>query len=75
MSDGQVVKCPASIARHQVDNTGEKREAWKKATRLAILADEVGRRALACRKEGRGGGEGSVGGAIKASSSKFRVQS
>ena len=50
MRAGQVVKCPASIAAHQVERTGEKREAWKKATRLAMVVEEVGKMALACKK-------------------------
>ena len=47
MSAGQVVKCPVSMAAHHVDKTGEKIEAWKKATRLAMVVEEVGRMALA----------------------------
>ena len=67
MRAGHVVKWPASMAAHQVDKAGEKREAWKKATRLASVVEEVGRMALAWRKEGRGaegamsGGEGRRG--------------
>lgn len=63
VSAGQVAKCPASMARHHVDNAGEKRAAWKNATRFAMVALEVGRSALACRKDGltldaMGGGDG-----------------
>ena len=52
VSAGHVAKCPASMARHQVDKAGEKRAAWKNATRLAMVALEVGRSALACRNDG-----------------------
>ena len=52
VSAGHVAKCPASMARHQVDRAGEKRAAWKNATRLAMVALEVGRSALACRNDG-----------------------
>ena len=49
------------MVRHQVDKTGEKREAWKNATQLIMFAEEVGRRALAWRKAGRVGGDGVAG--------------
>ena len=67
-----MVKWPASMARHQVDKAGEKREAWKNATRFAMLAEDVGRRALAWRKAGIVGGDGSAGCAEASRSSVHR---